>query len=161
MITPPSDTLKLAFRTPDTVEARALALELNAAGGNVQITGDYSDTAYPGLALGGMANKELWVAESDWAEAHPIVSQWVQTHHPGELNIQPAKLQFSLRTMLIAMTLIAITAALIQLGEPDAVAIALNILNILIPLSTFALIAYFVLVRLWRHRPDDVDDSDA
>jgi hypothetical protein len=155
MVTRQSDTLKLAFRTPNTVEARALAIELNAAGVNVQITGDYSDTAYPGLALGGMANKELWISESDWAEAHPIVSQWVHTHHPGDLSDQPAKLRFSLRTMLIATTLIAIAVVLIQLG-PDAVGIALN-------LAIFALFAYFAWVRRWWRRPEDVDvdDSDA
>jgi hypothetical protein len=157
MVTPPSDTLKLAFRTPNTVEARALTMELNAAGVNVQITGDYSDTAYPGLAIGGMANKELWIAESDWPEAGPIVSQWVQTHHPRDLEMRPAKLQFSLRAILVVMTLIAIGAALGQSGGPDAVALALSSS---IPLSIFALIAYSVWSRLRLRRPDDVDDSD-
>jgi hypothetical protein len=158
MVTSPGDTLKLAFRTPDTVEARALAIELNAAGVNVQITGDYSDTAYPGLALGGMANKELWVAESDWAEARPIVSQWVKTHHPGDVGDHSVKPQFSLRAMLIAMTLLSIAVPLGQWGGFDAVAFALSFL--------FYLVIFVLSVRFawgqrgWRGQ-DDAEDPDA
>jgi hypothetical protein len=58
-----------------------------------------------------------------------------------------------LRTLLIATTMIAITAVLVQLG-PNAVGIAFN-------LAIIALFAYFAWVRRWWRRPEDGDDSDA
>src|SRR5262249_3935000 len=148
------DRLKLAYRTPNTVEARALAMELNAAGVEVQITGDYSDIAYPGLALGDTGYKELWIEESNSAAAEAVVSQWIQSHHPGDLiEDRPAKPQYSLRMLLIAMTVIAIAVAIVQAGGAEAVAIALNF-------SIFALIAYFAWAR-WRRPTGEADDSDA
>jgi len=151
MITPQSDTLKLAFRTPDTVEARALAMELNAAGVNVQITGDYSDTAYPGLAIGGMANKELWIAESDWTETQPIVERWMQTHHPDDVAQSPPKLQFSLRTLLIGMTLLAIAIVLAKAG-PDVAGTAIS--------ASFAGIACLAVLAWARRLRKHVVDGD-
>jgi hypothetical protein len=103
-----SDPLVLAYRTPNSVEARALAAELEDADIAVQIVGDFRDVAYPGLGISGMADKELWVAGAQAARCAEIVSEWRRRHHPGEEQIAASKFQFSTRTALVLMTATAI-----------------------------------------------------
>lgn len=108
MSTTQTDPLVLAYRTPNSVEARALAAELEDADIAVQIVGDFRDVAYPGLGISGMADKELWVAGADAAPCAEIVAEWRRRHHPNEEQIAASKFQFSTRTALLFMTVTAI-----------------------------------------------------
>jgi hypothetical protein len=104
------DKLVLAYRTPNSVEARSLAVLLDDAEVPVRIVGDFLDGAYPGVAIGGISDKEVWIPEHALAAAEPIIAQWRREHQPLEASTILPRL--SMRAVLITLTIVAILAAI-------------------------------------------------
>jgi hypothetical protein len=103
------NNLVLAYRTPNSVEARSLAVLLDDAEIPVRIVGDFLDGAYPGVTIGGISDKELWIPQHSMAAAEPIIAQWRREHQPAEAStILP---RYSTRAILITLTVGAILAA--------------------------------------------------
>jgi hypothetical protein len=179
MSTTESDQLVLAYRTPNSVEARALAAELEDADIAVQIVGDFRDAAYPGLGINGMANKELWVAGSDavrceeivaeWRRRQEIVAKWRRRqelvakerrkHHSEPKPTSPRKFQFSMRTVLVTMTIAAISSLVIfERNGPRQNAYLVALVFVAM---WAAMLAFFAVA--WRHvlrRNETSDDEE-
>ena len=66
----------LAYRTPSSLEARALANYLDDAGIASHVVGEFLEGVYAGLSFGRMDEKEVWVAAKDEAAAASLVAQW-------------------------------------------------------------------------------------
>lgn len=115
--------LVLAYRTTDSVEIRALASQLEDADIPTQLVGDFRDG--PGLVVGSMADKELWVSERERPAAEAIVAQWRRDHHPKDL--EPAEpLRFSLWTAMVALSVAALSCALAASYGPRALGFAIS-----------------------------------
>ena len=74
----------LAFRTPNALEARAIVDYLADAGIESHIVGDFVDGLYPGVNLGRMGEKEIWVAATDEVAAASHIGEWRRLHHADE-----------------------------------------------------------------------------
>jgi hypothetical protein len=124
------------FKTPDALEAHALAAELNEEGIDAHVVGDYLSGGL-GLTVGTTNLAELWVPESDEARARELLAKWRPT-----MSASTPKLQFSLKTALVAMTLVAIAASISLIHQLPGV---------LLGLFQFALAgaAVLVVVRRW------------
>ncbi len=180
MSTTESEELVLAYRTPDSVEARALAAELEEADIAVKIVGDFRDVAYAGLSASGMADKELWVAGSDAGRCEEIVADWrhrrdaaVERRRVQEAVAEerrradaepskPKKFQFSMRTVMIATTLAAV--AWLSVFERNAE--RQNVYMAVIALVAAWTVTVMSFAAAWRrvvrraHASDD-DEQDA
>ncbi len=140
-----NESLILAYRTADSVEARSLAAELEDADIETQIVGDFRD-AYSGMLVGSMADKEIWISDKHQSAAEKIVREWRRTYHPKDL--EPVKeFQFSLRAALVALTVVALGFGLYQVS-PTLFVIACNV-------TPFVLFAIYAFKRLRRGRNDD------
>lgn len=155
MATTDKETLVLAYRTADSVEARSLAAELQGAEIETQIIGDFRDLAYPGLLIGSMPEKELWIFERDRPAAKQIVDQWQQTYHGASpVPLAPSKFQYSMRAALVAFTVAAVSLALLSFG-PQALAFGVLIAVYLV---FFVYAGKRVLQR--RGRDDENEEND-
>jgi hypothetical protein len=152
MPTTGNEKLVLAYRTLDFVEVRSLAAQLEDADIATHIIGDYRDSAYSGLLVGSMADKEIWISERDEPAAEMVVAQWRRMYHPNDLK-PTANWQFSLRTALVVVTLAALGFALYR-TSPQVFRVALAVIP-------YLLFAFYVVRRLARRRRDDDEEPVA
>jgi hypothetical protein len=154
MPAPKLDELVLVYRTPNVVAVRSLAIVLEDAGIETRIVGDFRDGAYPGLAIGSMADKELWIAAADRADAETIVAEWRREHDPEPEYAPPRKLQYSMSAVLVAMTAAAFAAAAMANGH-QAFGVFLNV-------AFYGLLAAAIVIgvrrRFGRVPVDHADD---
>jgi hypothetical protein len=149
-----ADKLVLAYRTPNSVEARSLAVLLDDAEIPVRIVGDFLDGAYPGVAIGGISDKELWIPQHAFAAAEPIIAQWRHEHQPAEAStILP---RFSMRAILITLTVVAVLAAIV----PDDVGKARLFASVLW-YGVLALLFVGMSWRAWRKMRHDDSTEDS
>jgi hypothetical protein len=147
--------LVLAYRTTDRVEAGALASRLEDADIAPQIIGDYRDSAYPGLIIGSMPDKEIWVAKESADAAAAIVGQWRSQHHAADVMMPDDRWQ-GLKTVAIVMGIIFLPLAVsMALTEPLRYVAA-----IIMQLAMGGTYFYFAIKRL-REKRRALNDDDS
>jgi hypothetical protein len=153
MSLPEQDELLLVYRTANRVEAGALAARLEDAEIEAQIIGDFRDTAYPGLFVGTMADKEVWVAKRDEAAASTIVDQWKREHHPTDVAPPRGGRPFSLLRLFIVLMIAAVVIGIVTSSPWSAAAGAI------VNAVAFAAYLYFATRRLQQKRQALIDDE--
>ena len=142
----------LAYRTTDPVEARALGAQFEDAEIPTQFVGDYRDTAYPGLGLGSIPYKELWVSRKNQAAADAIVERWVGEHHANKES-STANAGWMLGMVIVGIVLIELVLGLLGQGPwGGTIAIAFNFF---VGFGFF----YFALRRLKQKRAASQSDE--
>src|SRR5690242_14483416 len=101
----------LIYRTPNAIEAKSLAMHLEDEGIEAHVTGETLYEAYAGLGLSRTSPVEIWIAAADRDEASPLVNAW-RAEHPGPDEKLPPKFQYSVRSLLVLTTVIAVFAFL-------------------------------------------------
>ncbi len=125
----------LIYRTPNAIEAKSLAMHLEDEGIEAHVTGETLYEAYAGLGLSRTSPVEIWIAAADRDEALPVVNAW-RAEHPDPGEDLPPKFQYSVRSLLVLTTVIAVFAFLLaRNGETGAAIIALlaEVLLYLVP----------------------------
>lgn len=90
----------------NSVEVRSLAMHLEDAGIESRVLGDFLDGAYAGINIGGMTERELWVAAKDRPAAQAIIAQWVKDYRVDDAPARGHRYQFSWRQgALVALLL--------------------------------------------------------
>lgn len=153
MSLPEQDELLLIYRTADRVEAGALAARLEDADIDAQIIGDFRDTAYPGLFVGNMADKEVWVGKRDLAAAAAVVDEWKREHHPKDATLPPGGPRFSWLAICIVIAVAALAIGILT-SSPWSV-VAGGTINAVV----FAAYIYFASRRLQQKRQALIDDE--
>ena len=144
--------LAVVFRTDDAVEAHALAGYLSNAGIEARVVGDFLDSAYPGLHLGGRAKIEVWIPTAQRAEAAPLVGGWIGEHSlpPAE---PPLKFRYSMMTVLTAITLAALFLGVAAAAGPLGADSALVVFQLMLIVGAVV----FVLRRALRSNASNED----
>lgn len=104
----PQDVV-LAFRTPNYVEANSLAIYLDDAGIKSKIVGEFLDGVYPGLSMGRMNDKEVWVAAKDATAVEQLVGEWRRDNHlNGDVTADGMSWPLRVMCIIALLTLLAI-----------------------------------------------------
>jgi hypothetical protein len=125
----------LIYRTPNAIEAKSLAMYLEDEGIEAHVTGETLYEAYAGLGLSRTSPVDVWIAAADRDEALPLVNAW-RAEHPEPAEGLPPKFRYSVRSLLVLTTVIAVFAfVLARNGETGAAIIALlcEVLLYLVP----------------------------
>jgi hypothetical protein len=126
----------LIYRTTNAIEAKSLAMQLEDAGIETHLTGETLYEAYAGLGLGQTAPVDVWVSSADRDAATPLVDAWREEHHGAGKKAAAPKFQYSMQTLLVTTTIVAIFAWIFaHNGETGAavIAILLEVLLYLVP----------------------------
>jgi hypothetical protein len=138
----------VAYRAANSIEARSLAMLLDDAGIESHVVGESLYEAYPGIRLSPQSPIEVWIAPQDSEAARPIIEAWWKEHHvsASAWDDKPRRFQFSTRTILLLMTIVALLACAARFGE----VVFSNALSGALVLLEIALAIYW-LTR-WRKR---------
>jgi hypothetical protein len=109
----------VAYRAANSIEARSLAMQLDDAGIEAHVVGESIYEAYPGIRLSPQSPVEVWVSPEDAEAAKSIVDAWRQEHQvpPPSWEGKPRRFQFSARTVLLLMTIVALLACAATFGD--------------------------------------------
>jgi hypothetical protein len=105
----------LLYRTANSIEAKSLALHLEAAGVEARLTGETLYEAYAGLGLGQTTPVEVWISRDDCSAAMPLVNAWRGEFSGESKKARPGKFQFSLISVFLLMTFVAAFAGIMAL----------------------------------------------
>jgi hypothetical protein len=136
----------LLYRTANSIEAKSLALHLEAAGIDARLTGETLYEAYAGLGLGQTAPVDVWISREDRHAAIPLVVAWRKELSDENRNERPRKFQFSLMSVFLLMTVVAVFACVVALnGEfgADIIAVLLSAFLYLAPPAVYFYRRYF------------------
>jgi hypothetical protein len=145
----------LVYRAESSVEARALACRLQDEGVDVDVVGEFRETAYPGISLGRSRGVELWIASDDLAAAKPLIGQWHVAHHPPREPDAPGRLRFSVASLLWMMTAAAWVFTALALGASFGLAVSLLLY------AWIAVLCVRKAMRPVEKQADDETPSDA
>jgi hypothetical protein len=131
----------VAYRAANSVEARALVMHLEDSGISAHIVGEPLYDAYAGLNFTGVAPIEVWIAPTDKEVAKPVIDAWRAEFRSTVETARDSstRFKFSLLSLLILMTLVALLAWVARYGPEvfsNTIAVALWVLE-------FFLVCYF------------------
>lgn len=100
------------FRTSDRIELSALADHLEQHGVEAHTVGENAIGGAYGVAGVDQANDlEIWTSEADSQRAAELIDQWNREHHPSREELQ-LPLRYSLKSLLLLMSLVAVACAI-------------------------------------------------
>ena len=136
----------LFYRTTNSIEAKSLALRLEAADIEARLTGETLYEAYAGLGLAQTAPVDVWISSADREAAMPLLNEWREERGHATRNVRPRKFQFSLMSLLLVTTVFAVFAWIMAFnGETgaDIIAVILSAILYLAPPTVYFYRRYF------------------
>jgi hypothetical protein len=130
----------LLYRTANSIEAKSLAMHLESAGIEAHVTGETIYEAYAGLGLCQTSLVDVWTSSGDRDAAMSIANAWREKLRDENRNERPRKIQFSLISVFLLMTVVAVFACIMALnGEAgaDIIAVLLSALLYLAPPTVY------------------------
>jgi Putative prokaryotic signal transducing protein len=134
-----TDQLVLAYRTPSSAEARALALQLTDAGIEARVVGDFLGGGYAGV----VSDVEVWIPAADHAAASALVANWESQRAPFVERVSATGFRFSMFSVVAVVTIAAALVAAFYI-RPEKSNAYVDTIYLLTTLAVLVLI-----VRRW------------